>query len=222
MVAKTAPATQAPAQPDRKAIRASALAQAVALVTADGADRPSGQIQHEDAIDALRDMVAAFSPRSRAGGGPRVVLDKAAPADVAAYFVETGLTRKELAAAAEVSTSVIATVQNEKGDRWSTVTFAAKKLLIATWMRDHAQEIATRQAAEAAEVAARQAKIDAKAARAAAPKPAPKAAAPKAAAKATSGKSSKATAAKPGRPSAAARQANRKARPQLSVVQAQA
>lgn len=81
---------------------------------------------------------------------PRVVLEKAEPADVAAYFAATGLSRKEIAAAAGVSTSVIATVQNPKGDRWSLKTFEAKKLLIDAAAVDAA---AARQAANEAAAA---------------------------------------------------------------------
>lgn len=219
MSAKQAQPVQAaaPATPDRKVVRAAALEAATAAIAS--FDKPE-PIEATVIVDSLRGMVAAFSPKGRAPGAPRVTLEKASPADVAAFFASTGLTRKELAAAAAVSTSVIATVQNENGDRWSLVTFEAKRALILTWMTAHAAEIEARKANEAAEAVARQAAIDAKAARkaaASAPKVA-KAKAPAAATKATA----KAAATKPGRPSAAARQANRKARPQLSVAGTQA
>lgn len=140
---------------DRKALRASAMEAAnTALAAGDPADVSA----------ALSQMVAAYSPATKASGGPRVVLDKADPAEVAAYFASTGLPRKEIATAAGVSTSVIATVQNEKGDRWSTVTFEAKRTLIDQYMVDHADEIAARAATAAAEAAAKQAAIDLKAA----------------------------------------------------------
>lgn len=217
--ASVQPATPAQA-PDRKAIRASALEAAGAAIAS--FDKPE-PIETTAIVDSLRGMVEAFSPKARVAGGPRVTLQKAAPADVASYFLSTGLTRKELAAAAGVSTSVIATVQNEKGDRWSTVTFEAKQASIAAWMADHRAEIDARLAAEAQEVATRQAAATAKAAKAAARATA--AAAPKVAkakAPATAAKATAKAAPKPGRPSAAARQANRKARPQLAVVAAQA
>lgn len=225
-MAKTAASVQpaTPAQPlDRKALRASALEQAIKFVIADGHDREIPQDELVDAVDILRDMVAAFSPKARVAGGPRVTLEKASPTDVASFFVSTGLTRKELAAAAGVSTSVIATVQNEKGDRWSTVTFEAKRALILSWMTAHAAEIEARKANEAAEAVAKQAAIDAKAQRktaAAAKAAAPKVAKAKAPAAATTSAKA-APAKKPGRPSASARQANRK-QPAQGAVAAQA
>lgn len=195
---------------DRKALRQEALEKAQAVTAGDGAIPPS------EVRAALELMVSAFTPATKAPGGPRVLLDKAEPLEVAAFFESTGLTRKELAAAAEVSTSVIATVQNPKGDRWSLKTFEAKKVLIAAWTKAHAKEIKTRIDAEAAEaaakVAATAAKAQARADREAAA--AAKAAQPKAAAKTTKAPVSlaatKAAASKPGRPSKAARQANRK------------
>lgn len=222
MSAKQAQPVQAaaPATPDRKAVRASAiegLGQVRAAIASLGEDEHLDSAMVDSAVESA---IVAFSPKGRAPGAPRVTLAKASPADVASFFASTGLTRKELANAAAVSTSVIATVQNEKGDRWSVITFEAKRALILTWMTAHAAEIEARKANEAAEAVARQAAIDAKAARkaaASAPKVA-KAKAPAAATKATA----KAAATKPGRPSAAARQANRKARPQLSVAGAQA
>lgn len=160
---------------------------------------------HEPAYAALAAIADAFAPRVKSPK-ERITLAKAAPADVAAYFGSTGLTRKELAAAAGVSTSVIATVQNAEGDRWSEVTFAAKREKIDAWMLEHRAEIDARVASDLAAEAARQAAIAAKLQRAQ-DKAAPKAATPKA--PKASAKSGKA-APKAGRPSAAARQANRK------------
>lgn len=60
----------------------------------------------------------------------RATVAKADPTEVAAYFAATGLTRKQIAGAVGVSVSVIATVQNPKGDRWSQSRFEAAKVLI--------------------------------------------------------------------------------------------
>jgi hypothetical protein len=63
---------------------------------------------------------------------PRATLAKADPKVVAAFFASTGMTRKQIAAAVGVSTSVIATVQSENGDRWSQQRFdLAKPLILA-------------------------------------------------------------------------------------------
>lgn len=198
------------AAPSRKELRADALKAAVdAVELIDGDAEVSDEELGQTVESALRAMVAAYSSKAKAPGTPRVTLEKAAPETVAAYFASTGLTRKQLAAAAGVSTSVIATVQNENGDRWSQVTFEAKQVLIAAWMKEHGAEIEAERQAAVAEAAAKAKAAEDKAARiaarAAAPKPAAKAKpAAKPAAKA------KSTAKKPGRPSAAARQANRK------------
>lgn len=66
----------------------------------------------------------------RATKAPRHTKDKADPAAVAEFFASTGLSRKEIADAVGVSTSVISTVQNENGDRWSEARFEAAKPLI--------------------------------------------------------------------------------------------
>ena len=190
-----------------KETRAAALKRAIeavealdAATSAEPEDVDTTTLAQFESYDALREVVTAFGRKAKVPGAGRATLEKADPADVAAYFASTGLTRKELAAAAKVSTSVIATVQNEKGDRWSLVTFGVKRGLIDQWMVDHAAEISARQSAEAAEAAAKVQAAAAKAAKAVAkaqPKPA---AAPKAAA----------STAKTGRPSVARRQANRK------------
>lgn len=60
----------------------------------------------------------------------RITAVKAEPAAVAAYFESTGLTRKQIADAVGVTVSVIATVQNPNGDRWSEVRFQAAKIMI--------------------------------------------------------------------------------------------
>ena len=200
-----------------KEMRSAAIKRAIAAVEAlDAAtsaqpeDVDTTTLAQFESYDALREIVVAFGKKVHVAGAGRATLEKAAPADVAAYFTQTGLTRKELAAAAKVSTSVIATVQNEKGDRWSVVTFEAKRALIEQWMVDHEGEITARQDAEAAEQAAKVQAAAAKATKAtakAAPKPAKT---PKAAA--TSAPAAKSTA-KTGRPSVARRQANQKPAP---------
>jgi hypothetical protein len=61
---------------------------------------------------------------------PRATGAKAEPSVVAAFFASTGLTRKQIADAVGVSTSVIGTVQKESGDRWSMARFELAKPLI--------------------------------------------------------------------------------------------
>lgn len=197
-----------------KEMRSAAIKRAIAAVEAlDAAasaqpeDVDTTTLAQFEALDSLREIVVTFSKKTRAAGTARATLEKATPADVAAYFAQTGLTRKELAAAAKVSTSVIATVQNEKGDRWSVVTFEAKRLMIEQWMVDHADEIQTRHDAEAAEQAAKVQAAAAKATKAAAK------AAPKPAKTVTKAAAAAKSAAKPGRPSVARRQANHKSAP---------
>jgi hypothetical protein len=58
-------------------------------------------------------------------------VEKADPNVVKAYFESTGLNRKELAAVLSISSSVIATVQNPNGDRWSAARFERAKTTIA-------------------------------------------------------------------------------------------
>ena len=64
----------------------------------------------------------------------RSVMVKAEPEAVAAYFLSTGLTRKELADAVGVTVSVIATVGNPNGDRWSLIRFNAARILIDAYV----------------------------------------------------------------------------------------
>lgn len=71
---------------------------------------------------------------SGSAGIPRDTVEKADPDEVRAYFDSTGLTRAEIAAAVGVTTSVISTVQNPKGDRWSQARFERAKPLIASAM----------------------------------------------------------------------------------------
>lgn len=74
--------------------------------------------------------LAGYVVRRPIAATPRATVTKADPAEVKSYFDSTGLTRKQLAAAVGVSTSVIATVQNPNGDRWSQVRYEAAKVLI--------------------------------------------------------------------------------------------
>jgi hypothetical protein len=66
----------------------------------------------------------------RGSATPRSVMVKAEPAVVAAFFASTGLSRKEIAEAVGVTTSVIGTVTKENGDRWSLARFELAKPLI--------------------------------------------------------------------------------------------
>lgn len=84
-----------------------------------------------------------------ASNASRSLMPKAEPDAVREYFESTGLNRKELAAAVGVTVSVIATVQNPKGDRWSAARFEAAKPLIEAVVAAKAAA-----AAEAAKVAA--------------------------------------------------------------------
>lgn len=81
----------------------------------------------EAPAEVLATVDAAIKRGVRA---PRSVKVKAEPSEVAAFFASTGLSRKQIAAAVGVTTSVIATVQNENGDRWSAERFEAAKPLI--------------------------------------------------------------------------------------------
>jgi len=172
----------------RKAERQVALE--AAKVVIDGLDR-SELHPVEEAFIALYE---AFAPKAKPSAGPRERLEMMDPAEVKAYFDSTGLTRKQIAGAANVSASVIATVQNTNkredgsyvGDQWSVKTFEVKRALIDKYVEEHADEIAAAKAADLAAAQAKQAEADAKAARkaareqakaaaAAAPKPAPKA-----------------------------------------------
>ncbi len=67
---------------------------------------------------------------ARGSKAPRQTVEKADPGEVAKFFASTGLNRKQIASAVGVSTSVIATVQNPTGDRWSRTRFEAAKPLI--------------------------------------------------------------------------------------------
>jgi hypothetical protein len=78
----------------------------------------------------------------RATATPRTTAVKASPADVAAFFASTGLTRKQIAEAVGVSTSVIGTVQSESGDRWSLTRFEAAKPLILAAAKKLAPKLA--------------------------------------------------------------------------------
>jgi hypothetical protein len=81
--------------------------------------------------EAPAEVLAVVDSAIRRGArGPRSVKAKAEPAEVARFFVASGLTRKQIAAAVGVTTSVIATVQNENGDRWSAERFERAKPLI--------------------------------------------------------------------------------------------
>lgn len=158
MEAQATPETPAP---DRRAERTAALAAAQEVLAASNPNKV-------ELMDALGRLTAAVTPARRAAAGPRETLEKADPQTVAAYFESTGLTRKQLAGAAGVSTSVIATVQNEKGDRWSTKTFEAKRELIDAYVGAHKDEIAAARAADEAAATAKATAATAKTARAAA------------------------------------------------------
>lgn len=115
--------------------------------------------------ETLESVVAAFTPRTRRSTGPRQVLEKVPPEEVAAYFASTGLARKQIAAAAGVSPSVIATVQNVNGDRWSRNTFEAKRVMIDAYIEEHRAQLDAERDAQAAEDAAKTQADAAKAAR---------------------------------------------------------
>ena len=65
----------------------------------------------------------------------RALMEKADPDQVKAYFESTGLNRKEIADAVGVTVSVIATVQNPNGDRWSALRYGAAKILIDAYVQ---------------------------------------------------------------------------------------
>jgi len=72
----------------------------------------------------------------------RSLMVKADPLEVGTYFEATGLTRKEIADAVGVCVSVIATVQNPNGDRWSQTRYLAAKILIAAYVEAKNAQIA--------------------------------------------------------------------------------
>lgn len=72
----------------------------------------------------------------------RTLVAKADPLEVAAFFEASGLSRKELADACGVTVSVIATVQNPNGDRWSATLFEARKRLITAYAEAKAALVA--------------------------------------------------------------------------------
>lgn len=149
-------------------------------------------------------------PKAKAPAAPRQVLEKADPTEVARYFESTGMTRKQLASAVGVSTSVIATVQNPKGDRWSAKRFADAKPLIDKYAREHQAEIQAAKDADAASAKASAAKLAARSARQAA-RPVTKLPAAKRQARTAKRRGKKA-----GRPTTARRADNRK--PQLEAT----
>lgn len=69
-----------------------------------------------------------------ASSGSRVLKPKADPLEVRAYFASTGLSRRELAGIVGTGVGVIATVQNPKGDRWSTERFKRARALIDAYL----------------------------------------------------------------------------------------
>ena len=79
-----------------------------------------------EVLAAVEAAIARGSRASRSGS----TVEKADPGTVKAYFDSTGLNRKQLAAVVGVSTSVIATVQNPNGDRWSLARFERAKATI--------------------------------------------------------------------------------------------
>src|SRR4051812_6424889 len=99
-------------------------------VTGPQAEEPRA-LTHEEQVElAIRFLQAEGYVVRQATASQRATLLKADPGEVKAYFDSTGLTRKQFADAVGVTVSVIATVQNQNGDRWSQVRFEAAKILI--------------------------------------------------------------------------------------------
>lgn len=92
---------------------------------------PTAAPSHEDLVRMSIEFLESngYAVRMRTAS-QRVTAVKAEPDAVKAYFDSTGLTRKQIADAVGVTVSVIATVQNPNGDRWSLVRFEAAKILI--------------------------------------------------------------------------------------------
>lgn len=117
----------------------------------------------QTAAPTTRAAAKATTKKPAAPKAPRALMEKADPIEVGKYFDGTGLTRKQIAAAVGVSTSVIATVQNPKGDRWSADRFSKARVLIDKYAKAHAPEIAAarehdrKKAQETAERVARRA-----------------------------------------------------------------
>jgi hypothetical protein len=97
--------------------------------------------------EVLEVVDAAIARGSRAPRSASTV-EKADPNGVKAYFESTGLNRKELAAIVGVSTSVIATVQNPNGDRWSAARFERAKVTIAAHLAETAKSAPKAKAAK--------------------------------------------------------------------------
>lgn len=99
---------------------------------------------NDDLVKAAIDLLEknGYSVRLRTAS-QRVTAVKAEPADVKTYFDSTGMTRAQIADAVGVTVSVIATVQNPNGDRWSQVRFDAAKILIDAYKIALAARIAS-------------------------------------------------------------------------------
>lgn len=119
--------------------------------TPEETETPTTEVSLEAQISAATAFLQTqgFSVR-KASAATRQLMVKAEPSEVKAYFdrfagekPEGGvvLTRKELADAVGVTVSVIATVQNENGDRWSAIRFAAAKRLIEAYAEAKAETL---------------------------------------------------------------------------------
>lgn len=87
--------------------------------------------------EATETTKAPKAAKAKAERKPRVIMPKAEPATVRAFFKSTGLNRKELAGAVGVGIGVIATVQAENGDRWSQERFERAKTAIEKYRKEH-------------------------------------------------------------------------------------
>jgi len=118
------------------------MARTTFSVAAHSSDRGGSLANAELAAVTAADRIATAVASLEAAGYvvrkrtvvERAVVEKADSAVVAAYFSLTGLNRKEIADAVGVCVSVIATVQNPNGDRWSATRFAAAQILIDAYV----------------------------------------------------------------------------------------
>lgn len=120
---------------------ASATSSPADSTSSDQAETPAPTAAEIAAQKAVDRLAAIENARILlVGAGYRVVVPnassvrstvlKADPDEVKDYFTGTGLSRQEIADAVGVTSSVIATVQNVNGDRWSAERFARARVLI--------------------------------------------------------------------------------------------
>lgn len=93
-------------------------------------------------IDANSDAATGKPATKRATSKPaakpaKVASAKAEPAEIRAFLDGLGLTNKQAAEALGKSVALIATVRNDKGDRWSAERWTAAKPTFQAYAKKH-------------------------------------------------------------------------------------